>query len=387
MRLKQRQRADLPGVVGVARVDRRTSALLPRLQPGDIAVIDHLDLDRATAQRLVDAEVAAVVNLSRFVSGRHPARGASVLLEAGLPVVDQVPTAEAARIRDGVRVRLHDGQVWAEEDLLASGVVLTADRLTQELEAARSSMPSQLATLTHNSTELLRREERLLLHREGLPRLGTRLAGRPVLVASPGTTLEEELRGLKPWLRQQPVTVIAAGAAAETVGRGRRKVDVLVLGPGDLDVVPASVLRGAGDVIRIGVPPEAEIESLARLGVRAHVLDTSLAAHEAALVLAAAAEAAVVVSSGHHADVATLLDRQGSGPSTLLGRLAIGDRLVDARLLPQLWSGHVRTWHLWLVLLAGLLAVVVAIAVTPVGRDWWDQGGRDLFDSIRGLLP
>lgn len=139
-------------------------------------------------------------------------------------------------------------------------------------------------------------------------------------------------------------------------------------------------------MVRVGAPGEAEIESLTRLGVRAQVFDTSVGAHEAALVMAVAGDATVVVSAGHHADVATLLDRQGSGPSALLGRLAVGDRLVDAEVLPQLWSGHVRSWHLWLVLLVGLLAVAAAVLVTPVGQDWWDQHGRDLFDSMQGLF-
>jgi len=47
-----------PGIVGVARVDRRTKNLTKRLRPGDIAVIDHLDLDRVAAEALVACRVA-----------------------------------------------------------------------------------------------------------------------------------------------------------------------------------------------------------------------------------------------------------------------------------------------------------------------------------------
>lgn len=386
MRLKQRQSAELPGTVGVARCDRRTSALLPRLRRGDIAVIDHLDLDRTTAQRLADARVAAVVNTSAFLSGRHPARGAAVLLEAGVELVDGVPATEAARLREGTRVRLHEGQLFVDDEVVATGNDMTPERLERETAAARDAMPSQLATLTHNSTELLRREERLLLHREGLPRLTSDPRGGPVLVASAGPTLTQEMRGLRPWLRQQEVTIVAVGEAAQVLDRAGCTVDVLVLGSGDVDIVPAKLLRSATDVVWMGLPTEAELEALTRLGVTVEVFDTTIAHHEAGLVLAAAAEGAVVVSAGHHADVATLLDQQGSGPSALLGRLATGDRLVDARVLPQLWSGNLRSWHLWVVLVAGLLAVLAAVAVTPVGQDWWDQTGRDLFDPIRGLL-
>ncbi len=383
---KQRQQAAPPGITGTARVDRRTSALVSRLRPGDIAVIDHLDLDRATALRLVDAEVAAVVNVSRFVSGRHPARGAGVLLEAGVPLVDGVAAADMAKIREGASVRLHEQTLWSAGVQVARGEELTAERLAEELAAARDAMPTQLATLTHNTTELLRREERLLLHGQGLPRLRVAVDRGPVLVIGPGATLGEELRGLRAWLRHQQVTVVAVGAAAVVAVEQRLRVDVAVLGSDDLDLVPATVLRAARDVVRVGLPSEAETDSLTRLGVQASVFDSGLATHEAALVLAAAAGAPLVVSAGQHADVASLLDRQGSGASTLLARLAGGDRIVDARVVPHLWSGHVRSWQLWLVLLAGLIAVVAAIAVTPVGQDWWTDGRHDLLDSIRGLL-
>src|SRR5205085_11121975 len=44
---------------GRARVDRRTKNLIPRLQPGEIAVIDHEDLDRGAAEGLIRSRAAA----------------------------------------------------------------------------------------------------------------------------------------------------------------------------------------------------------------------------------------------------------------------------------------------------------------------------------------
>ena len=56
--------------------DRRTKDLVKRLVPGDIAVIDHEDLDRVAAESLVRAEPAAVVNCSQVDLGPLPQRGA-----------------------------------------------------------------------------------------------------------------------------------------------------------------------------------------------------------------------------------------------------------------------------------------------------------------------
>ena len=158
MRIPVRQRlaVDLPGVVGTARAERRTRALLPRLRPGDVAVIDHLDLDRATAQALVDADVVAVLNAVPMISGRYPNLGPEVLVDSGLLVVDGIGTAGFAAIADGSAVRLHEGSVYVDGEAVASGRVVDTDTLRAEMNRARAGLLTQLETFTHNSTEFSR---------------------------------------------------------------------------------------------------------------------------------------------------------------------------------------------------------------------------------------
>ncbi|MBD0348173.1 MAG: hypothetical protein ICV59_03395, partial [Thermoleophilia bacterium] len=55
-----------------ARLDRRTKHLVRRLQPGDIAIVDHADLDRVSAEELLEAGVRVVVNVAESQSGRFP---------------------------------------------------------------------------------------------------------------------------------------------------------------------------------------------------------------------------------------------------------------------------------------------------------------------------
>ena len=173
-----------PGLTGTVRVDRRTKVLLPRLRPGDLAVIDHLDLDRASAQALVDARVSAVLNVSPFLSGRYPALGPVLLAEAGILMVDRLEGLQ--HVPDGARVRVWDEMVYVDDKPVALGRMVDAGLLEQEMTAARSGLSSQLETFTHNSSEFLRREEALLLHGEGLPSGGSRLAGRPAIVVVEG---------------------------------------------------------------------------------------------------------------------------------------------------------------------------------------------------------
>ena len=178
MKLSTRRRPApaLPGLTATARVERRPRTLLTRLRPGDVAVVDHSDLDRATAQSLVDAGVVAVVNAAPMLSGRYPAQGPGLLASHGVLLLDRVGAA-AGGVEDGSSVRLHDGVLHLDDGRALEGRLLEVAALEEETTRARLGLASQLETLTHNAAELLRREEELLLHGRGLPTLATTLRG------------------------------------------------------------------------------------------------------------------------------------------------------------------------------------------------------------------
>lgn len=380
----------MPGLQGTARVERRTRALLPRLRPGDVAVVDEVDMDRATAQALVDAEVAAVVNVAPMISGRYPNLGPEVLVEAGVVLVDGVGPAAPGAIGDGRGVRIHEGEVYAGETLLASGRAVDAEMVAAELQLARSGLATQLETFTHSSTEFLRREQDLLLHGRGVPRLETRIEGRPVVVVVRGHDHERELELIRPFLREQHPVLVAVGGAAEVLRSAGLKPDVIVVDgqAEDGDLPPAQALKAAKDVVvRVDRGAgRAQVESLERLGVRPRVIESSATPEDAALLLADAADAAVIVGVGMHATLEEFLDRQRGGlASTYLTRLKVGPRLVDAHAVPYLYSGRVRPWHLLLVMLAGLVALVAAVGVTPVGQDWLAAVTDSVTDLLEGL--
>lgn len=390
MKLSRKTQAPpLPGVHGTTRVDRRLRPLLGRVRAGDVVVIDHTDLDRATAQTLADAEVAAVVNASRFVSGRYPSQGASLLLDAGIALVEDAGPAVLAVVSDGDGVRLHDGVLFADEKELASGRVLDREALDSQLEEARTGMAVQLERLSHESAEMVRREQGVLLHGRGIPQLNTRVADRPVLVAAPGPDLEAELDGLAPWLEEQKPVVLAVDGAAEVLLRRRRKPQaVVVTGNGgdgsDHGRVPPKAVKAAKDVVvvveRGSRPPEALLE---RLGSRATVWECGVTTEDAGLLVAHAGGASMVVAAGVHASLDDFLDRQRGGlSSTYLTRLRVADKLVDARAVPDLYSGRLKTWHLWLVLLVGLLALAVAVGISPAGRAVTDRIDDPVVDAI-----
>jgi uncharacterized membrane-anchored protein len=392
----------LPGVSGTARVDRRTSAVVRRLRRGDIAVIDHLDLDRSHAEALVDAGVVAVVNASPFISGRYPNLGPDLLARAGVLMLDDVGAEVFKAVSDGAAVRVDGHRLMRGEETLAEGHLLSADDVAERMSAARGGLSTQLQSFTHNTTEFLRREQDLLLHGQGVPTLRTRIQGRPVVVVVRGYDYREDLRKLRRFIREQRPVLIGVDAGADALEAAGHRPDIVVVGEQGLgqstgagdqgQTVSDRALRHSHEVVLHADRGGRAVGSdrLERLGVRAPHLAASGLTEDVALLLADTAGASLMITVGMHATLDEFLDRQRSGlASTFLTRLRVGPKLVDAKSVPQLYAGRVRVWHLAVVLLAGLVALLTAVSATPVGAEWWDsvRGAlTDLFDWIQGLF-
>jgi len=391
VKLRTRLQADA-GVAGTARTDRRTAALLSRIGRGDIAVLDQVDLDGPTAEALVEAGVAAVVNRAQMISGRFPNRGPQLLLDAGIPMVDQADGTGGrdllSAVADGRRVVLRGGTLLAGDQVLAEGRALTRDDVAHQLADAESGLTSQLHTLTHNSAEFLRREEALILHGEGVPRVRTRLRGRPVVVVGHGPDDAAELRRLRRYLREVRPVVIATGDGLAVTRAAGLSPDVVVLDGRTEDLPGAKSLRACRDVViteaRGGPRSGAGSDRFERIGVRAIAMQTTATPADAALLLADASGAAPIIGVGLRGTVEEFLDgtRDGLG-SGYVTRLRVGPRLVDATAVPMLYSGQLRARHAYLVLLIGLIAVAAAIATTDAGHQWV-LDLRDQLDQFLG---
>lgn len=395
--VRSRTAPALPGVHGTARVHRRTASLIGRLHAGDVAVLDHLDMDRETAQSLVDAGVVAVVNAGPMISGRYPNLGPERLVESGVLVVDNAGPEVLDRVRDGAEVRLHDGVVHVGDTMVAAARELTPEVVRSEMAKARSGLTAQLESFTHNSTEFLRREQDLLLHGHGVPDTATTIDGRPVVVVVRSHGWEQELRGIRAFVREQrPVLVGVDRGADALVSAGHRPDIVVVTGSTD-DLPPSSVLRRAGDVVVLVQPGSARsvTEPLERMGVRPLRFETTATTEDAALLLSSAHGASLIVGVGMSATLDEFLDRRRPGlASTFLTRLKVGPDLVDAAAIPLLYDGAVRPRHVVLTFVAGLVALAAAIGVTPVGQEWVDQlapavssATDSVTDFVRGILP
>jgi uncharacterized membrane-anchored protein len=380
----------LPGVTGVARVDRRTGDLLRRVGPGDIVVFNQIDLDRRTADVLVAAEVAGVVNASPSISGRFPNLGPEILVSAGIPLIDNVGTAALHDIREGTRLRLHEGTVYAGERELAKGSAQSPESVADQMIEAKAGMSAQLEAFSANTIEFLRRERTMVLDGVGVPELYVPMKGREVLVVAPGHGHADELRGLRRYIREHRPVLVGVESGADTLRSAGYKPQVIV---GDPDGTRTETLMCGAEVV---VPAHSDghapgLERVQDLGIGAVTFPSSGNAEDLALLLADSHGASLVVTVGSQATLAEFLDRgrSGSNPSTFLTRLKLGSRLVDGKAVATLHRARVPMAAVLLLVLAVLVALVVALAVSQAGQVYlaWIAGTwRTAVTWVKGLF-
>lgn len=383
--LRTRTQPPLPGVHGLARVDSEVKNLVRRTRPGDIAVVEHLDLDAASARLLVAAGVGAVVNAAPSTSGRYPNLGPQVLVEAGVPVLDRVGPEIMRVLGDGDRLRLDGDTLFRGDAAVCRGNRLTTESVHLTMEAARSGLGVQLEAFAANTVEHLRQERDLLLDGEGVPEVATALAGRPVVVVSRGHGWADDLTRLRSWIRTAHPVLVGVDEGADALLSVGLRPDMVV---GNPDLMTEEVLLCGAEVVVRGdrdgrAPgyPRAE-----QLGARTVVFPVTGSSEDAALLLVHSHDAAIIVGVGSRAELAEFVDRgRADMARTFLTRLKVGTKLVDAAAVATVYRRPTPIWPLWLLvllLLAGASATaVLAGDLTPVGQ-WREL----LIDAVTGLF-
>nr|WP_218885372.1 putative cytokinetic ring protein SteA [Kineococcus aurantiacus] len=372
------------------RVDRRTKRLTKRLRPGDIAVIDHLDLDRVSAEALVACAPAAVVNASRSTSGRYPNLGPGILVEAGIPVLDDVGQDVMTQLAEGATGVLDDEVLTSGGNVVGRGRRLNAELVAADMETARAGLSLQLEAFAANTMEYLRRERELLLDGVGVPDIRTDLDGRHALIVVRGYHYKEDLVTLRSYVREYKPVLIGVDGGADAILEAGWRPDLIV---GDMDSVSDAALRSGAEVVvhayRDGRAPG--LDRVRSLGIDAVVFPATGTSEDVAMLLADDKGATLIAAVGTHVTLVEFLDKGRSGmASTFLTRLRVGGKLVDAKGVSRLYRSRVSDAQVLVLVLAGVLALVAALLVTPTGQAILAVTGarlEDLWAGLLGLLP
>lgn len=371
-------------ISGTAKIDKKTKRLAGRLSRGDIAVIDHVDLDSTCARMLVEKKVSCVINASKSISGRYPNTGPSILLEAGIPILDDVGPGIVTELREGDEIRIENDTVFRDGTAIASGKVLSHQDICQLMEDARRNLSSELEKFAENTLRFIREEKFLILDPVEVPELRTQIAGRHALIVVRGEGYREDLAIIKSYLQDVRPVLIGVDGGADALLEMGFKPDLIV---GDMDSISDDTLRcGAEIVVHAYGNGDRRAPGLARvkkLGLDAKVFPIQGTSEDMAMLLAYELGAELIVAVGTHSNLIDFLDKGRAGmASTFLTRLKIGSKLVDAKGVSRLYRRTAGMKELLVLVAAAAAPVLVVVSKSPTVRTWAEL----LFFKIRRLL-
>ena len=355
-------------LTGHAKLDRRTKDLVKRLSADDVAIIDHTDIDRVSAEELAESGVRVVVNVAPSLSGRFPNPGPLALVRAGVRLIDAPGADLFDNVHEGELVTVRGAGIYRNGTCLATGRVLHERELERTLGDQRGRVTEALEAFAENTMRYLREEGKLLAEGIDFPPLQTRFRDRHALVVARGPGYKRDLRMVKPYVRVFKPVLIAVDGGADALLEEGYKPDIIV---GDMDSVSDNALRSGAELLvhgyRDGVAPGAERARV--LGLPYEIVPATGMSEDLALLLAYEKGSELIVAVGTHFNLIEFLERNRAGmSSTFITRLKVGEILIDAKVVSRLATRQVAIWPLVLFTLAGLGAIAVAIAVSPALR-------------------
>jgi uncharacterized membrane-anchored protein len=355
---------------GTARLDKRTKDLVRRLGPDDIAVIDHVDMDRVSAESLLASGVEVVVNASPSISGAYPNLGPLILARGGVALVDSVGGEVFERLREGQSIQVVGDEIRLGDETVATGARLSVKEIESRMEAARAGLGEQIDRFARNTLEYLEKEKGILTSEMWVPETRVKVHGRQVLVVVRGYDFKEDLRILRPYIREMRPVLVAVDGGADALLEAGFTPDIIV---GDMDSVSDGALKSGAELIVHAYPDGRApgMDRLRTLGLDGVAWPLTATSEDLALLLAWESGADVIVAVGTHANLVEYLDKGRSGmASTFLVRLKVGSKLVDAKGVNKLYRASVGPRYLMLIVASALIVVSVVVLISPAARSF-----------------
>jgi uncharacterized membrane-anchored protein len=356
-------------ISGPARPGRRTKHLVKRLQSGDIAIIDHRDLDRVSAEDLTAVGVAAVLNCKTSTSERYPNMGPLLLIQAGIHLVDLADDEIFSLLDDGDPIHVIGGEVHRGDRILAKGTVLEPDEVLEATRRRREDIGEALEAFAKNTLEHMLEEKELLSGKIDLPRFETDFRDRPALVVVRGVDHQQDLEALRPYIRDTKPVLVGVDGGANAIIEAGWKPDMIV---GDMDSAQESTLRCGAELV-VHAYPDGRApgrQFLESLGLAHKVVPAPGTSQDIAMLIAAEKGAQLIVSVGSQSNLVEFMDKARKGmSSTFLTRLRIGEILVDAKGVSRLYQPRPTLKPVGALVAVGLITFVIIVLATPGLRD------------------
>ncbi len=236
---------------GTAKLDKRTKDLVKRLGPDDVAIIDHVDMDRVSAESLArdrrrGRRQRRAVDLGG-VSQRRAAPARSRRRDAHRR---RRAARSSTRIDEGDQIEVVGDEVLRDGVVYAVGARLSVAEIEEKMEAAKAGLGEQLDRFARNTIEYLEKEKSILTDETWVPATKVEMYGRHVLVVVRGYDFKQDLDALKPYVSEMRPVLVGVDGGADAIMEAGFTPDIIV---GDMDSVTdaGAQERGAAHRARV----------------------------------------------------------------------------------------------------------------------------------------
>lgn len=352
-----------------ARLDHRTKNLAKRIRQGEIAIIDHADLDQVSADSLVKARVKLVINATSSITGKYPNPGPVILLKEGINILDNVGQEIFQKVHEGDFIEIRGNQIWKNNDLLGEGIFLESNFVNQRLKEIRRNLVNELDKFLHNTLEYATKEKELILGNLKIPELCVKFEGKPVLVVVRGHHYREDLTTIRSYVHDVNPILIGVDGGADALLEFGFKPHLII---GDMDSVSDEALKCGAEIVVHAYPDGRApgLERIEKMKLQGQTFPAPGTSEDIALLLAYEKGADVIVAVGTHSNMIDFLEkgRQGMG-STFLVRLKVGSILVDARGVSKIYQGRIKLEYLLWLSLTGISVILIVLYQMQWTRD------------------
>lgn len=351
---------------GTVRIDKKTKDLAKRINPGEIAIIKHKDIDEVAAESLVSAKVKLIINLDTSISGKYPNLGPRVLLDRNIPILDEVEEDLFNSINEEDEIDVIENKIYKNKKLVGSGCWLTKDILEYKINEAKNNILSELDKFIENTLEYAKKEKNIILNGICIPEMKTPIKGKQVIVVVRGQNYKEDLNTLQSYIKEQKPILIGVDGGADALIEFGYKPHIIV---GDMDSVSDEALQYCDEIVVHAYPDGRApgMKKVNQLGLEAITIPAPGTSEDIAMLIAYEKEADLIVALGTHSNMIDFLEkgRKGMG-STFLVRLKIGEKLIDAKGVNKLYHTGVKFKYIFALLLAALLPIIVISMYSPI---------------------
>lgn len=328
-------------------IDKRTKNLVKRIKANQIAIIDHQDLDQVASKSLVEKQVKAVINLSPSISGKYPNCGPSLLLKAQIPLIDiEGGNKEiSSKLNNGDIISITKGKISKNGELIAFGREVLESEIECKIKESRENIETELSKFIDNTLKYARKEKNLIVDLTA-PDIGIDFNGKHVLIVVRGMDYKDDLQAIKSYICEMNPIIIAVDGGADACLEYGYKPDIII---GDMDSVSDFALKKTKRIIvhaySDGIAPG--LERVKQLGLDHILYPAPGTSEDIAMILAYDKGAELITAVGTHSNMIDFLEKGRKGmASTLLVRLKLGNKLIDAKGVSKLYQNkiHYRYW-------------------------------------------